>query len=916
MLIGRDAELQALRAVIDRARAGSGGAIVVHGEAGVGKSALLDAVQGTSDDMRVLRTSGIESESPLAFAALHRLLIPLLDRLDRLPPPQAQAVAAVLGYRSGPSGDDRFLVFLAALGLLSDAAEESPVLCLVDDAHWLDEASRAALLFIARRIEVSSIAVVFAARDGDTRRFEATDLADLPLGGLGADAADLLLRAEDLGRQLAPSVRQELVDRIGGNPLALVEIARALSAPEAHGVVPLPRELPMTRDLERVFTGQVERLSEDAAAFLLLAALDDTGEPGVLRQAAASFRVDADAAMVAAERAGLITITPDGVAYRHPLMRSAVVAAATVSERRRAHLALADTLDVIADSDRAVWHRAAAADAPDETIASRLDEIAGRSRRIGGHEAWGAAAVRAAELSPTADARAARLASAAAAAWAVGDPGRARSLAERVIATSDAPGVIAEAGRLLAFIEMNFGSPRSAHRLLVDGSRTAMEAGDFATARRLGMVACAVATFGEGSGAEVDVATLAVVASGADPADACLSALLTGMDHVAHDRWRPGVADLRRALELGESITLSTDLVTNLGIAAVHLGDDRAALRWHDRQLDEARESAMVLQVIHALTRRGFAQLSAGEWGELRGAMAEVVDLARAIGQPNQEPLALAEELVLDAFMTEGAIDDRANEIETRLRQHPTGVVDRSTLDLIAWASGVRAARSAPEVAMAHLTSIALPPFRRAAAVDLLEVAARLERTDILEATVRDLEEFAAATGEAWARGDAAYGRALLSQPDRREPSFVEALGHHAEGTRPLDRARTELAYGEFLRRSRRRVDAREHLRAAIAAFDRLGAVAWSERAADELRASGETARRRTGDDEPSGLAALTPQELQVARLVKSGLSNREVAARLFVSPRTVEFHLRNVFVKLGISSRGALAATDLAPVG
>lgn len=935
MLYGRDGERQALHAVVERARSGSGGAIVVHGDAGVGKSSLLDAVGADATGMRVLRTKGVESESPLAFAALHRLLLPLLDRLDRLPPPQAQAIASVLGRHEGPSGDDRFLVFLGALGLIADAAEESPVLCLVDDAHWLDEASQAALLFVARRVELTPAAIVFGARDGGERRFEASDLPDLALHGIDAEAADALLTSPGTAQELDSEVRAELVRRVGGNPLALIEIARALTPAEAAGTAPLPRDLPLTERLERIFLAQIDRLGEEAARFLLLAAVDDTGDVAVLRRASAALAIDADAATMTAERAHVLAVGVDGVTFRHPLMRSAVLGAATTIDRRRAHAALAEALEAFADADRAVWHRAAAVHGPDEAIAVRLAEAAARARRVGGHEAASAASERAADLSGTAEARAARLADAAASAWSAGDSARTRDLADRVRATADDPARIVEVDRLRAFVEMNFGSPQRSRAIMLAASRVARDAGDPATARRLAMVAAAVGTFIPGPagtadgahggspsspGGPDDAAGLALPSVDAErvDADACVAALLAGMHHVSQDAWLAAVAEFRQAMDLAERLDVP-DLVTNIGIAAVHLGDDAAALRWHDRQLDEARDAASPLGTIHALTRRGWAQIATGQWGELEVAAAEVLDLARVLDHPNQRPLPLAQLLVVDAHRGAADVLERADAIEAELRRHPAGLVDGSVLDLLSWSRGVAAVRDLPEVAIEHLRSISIGPMQRLAVVDRLDAANRAGRLDLVEEVVGGLDGFATATGNGWALGAVAYGRALLAtRTDEREASFVEALDRHAGSTtdggvgRPLDAARVALAYGEFLRRERRRVDAREHLRSAIATFDRLGAAPWSARAAEELRASGETVRRRSGGDAASARPVLTAQELQVARLVKSGLSNREVAARLFVSPRTVEFHLRNVFEKLGISSRGGLATADL----
>ncbi|WP_344051251.1 ATP-binding protein, partial [Streptomyces thermoalcalitolerans] len=366
MLAGRDTERAAIADLLDAARGGNGGALVVRGVAGAGKSTLLADAVATASDMRVLRTCGVESESPLAFAALQRLLWPLRAGLDRLPAPQRAALRAALGEAEGAG--DRFLAFLGTLSLLADAAEEFPVLAVVDDAHWLDDASAAALLFVARRLQAERVALVFAARDGDARRFDADDLPDVVLGGVTGEAADTLLSAH-AGGTVDPAVRDELVAGTGGTLLALAELAGVLTAEQLAGRAPLPAPLPLTGGVERAFLDRCRRLPEPAQRFLLVAATDDTGRLTVVRDAAARLDAGADA-LDAVERAGLLRVDGDTVDVHHPLVRSAVYRAATSAQRRAAHRALADVPDL--DPDRRAWHLAAATDRPDETVVAEL----------------------------------------------------------------------------------------------------------------------------------------------------------------------------------------------------------------------------------------------------------------------------------------------------------------------------------------------------------------------------------------------------------------------------------------------------------------------------------------------------------------------------------------------------------------
>jgi hypothetical protein len=402
VLHGRDAERATLAALIDEAAAGRGGALVLHGPPGVGKSALLADAVAHAARMRVLRTQGVESELPLAFAALHRLLRPLRGLVDRLPARQARALRAAFGEEDDP-GADRFVIFLAVLGLLAEAAEEAPVLAVIDDAQWLDDASAAALTFAARRVGPEPVGLLFAARDGDVRTFDHADLPTLALAGLTRDGALALLteRAEGL---VAAAVAEQLLARTEGNPLALVELPGALSSAQLAGDRPLPDRLPVTDGVRRVFLDRAQRLSPEAQTLLLVVAADDTGDPAAVRSAAALLGVGRDA-FDAAEASGLLRVDEGRLELRHPLVRSAVYTAAASRARADAHRALADT----PDPDRRAWHLAAATDTPDEQLAAALDAVAERARGRGGQEAAAAALERAAELTPPGDDRRARL---------------------------------------------------------------------------------------------------------------------------------------------------------------------------------------------------------------------------------------------------------------------------------------------------------------------------------------------------------------------------------------------------------------------------------------------------------------------------------------------------------------------------
>ncbi|WP_337060628.1 helix-turn-helix transcriptional regulator [Kineococcus sp. G2] len=901
MLAGRDAERAAIAALLDAARSGTGGALVVRGVAGSGKSALLaDALAG-AEDLRVLRTCGVESESPLAFAALQRLLWPLRGRLDALPTPQRGALRAALGEAAG-SGD-RFLAFLGTLSLLADAAEDTPLVAVVDDAHWLDDASAAALLFAARRLQAERVALVFAARDADARRFDPGDLPTVVLGGVSGQDADALLRART-GGDIDPAVRDQLVAGTGGNPLALGELAGVLTAEQLAGREPLPNPLPLTGGVERAFLNRARRLDESAQRFLLVAAADDTARLPVVLDAAEELGAR-DEALDAVERAGLMRVDGDVVALYHPLVRSAVYRAATSAQRRAAHRALADVLSE--DPDRRAWHLAAAADRPDQTVVDALDAVAERAASRGGHEAAAAAWARAAELTGGGEARGRRLYLAASSSWLGAHPSRAAALASAAAADVTEPSLRARLLTLRGQIEWNTRSIDDGYDYVVQAAQAAACV-DEALAQQLAMLAASLASFGARSPREFDPAALVPAPAPDAPARVrAAAALLQGFRAAGCEDWATAAGCFRNAFALTDDEPVDDHVLQpNLGVAAMLIDDDERGVRLHQQQLTAARSAGALSMVEHALTRGAQFQIATGAWSQAAGAATEALTLSAGTGHAGLTALPTAQLAVLAALRGDDAAERHIAEVAAIRDAHPVGLTDFIVVDLVQWARGLRAQQ--PASALHHLEQISSPGLRRTAALDRLEAALRTGREDLARRWLDELEVFATGTRAPAAVAVVEHGRALLSDSGGAEEHFHRALAAHAASLRTPDRARTELAFGEHLRRARRRVDAREHLRTALALFEDLGAVAWAERAAQELRASGETARRR----DVSTATDLTAQERQVAGLVRQGLSNRDVAARLFVSPRTVDFHLRNVFSKLGVSSRAELTALPL----
>jgi DNA-binding CsgD family transcriptional regulator len=907
VVVGRERELTVLAELVEAARHGSAGSVVVRGEPGIGKTAVLDELARVTAEATVLRTQGLEVEAPLAYAALHRLLRPLTRLRSHLPPPQARALRVAFGEEDGPSVEP-FLVGVATLTLLTAAAEEELVLCAVDDAHWLDPATADALLFCARRIGADRIVLVFAIRDDAVGRFAADGLAEMRLTGLSPDAARTLLDLH-VGAARAEEVTERLVAETQGNPLALLELPTELSVDQLHGVSPLPAQLHLTARMERVFLDRSRRLPAPVQSLLLLAASDDTGEHAVLKAAATALGLT-EPTWDAAAKSGLLAVDASGasVTMRHPLVRSAIYQAAAIGDRQRTHRALADAFAAAGDADRAAWQRAAAADGPDQDVAAGLELAGARAQRRGAHASARAAFERAAALCADPAGRAGLIFAAARSAWACGQVGPAQALLTTADETAHDPALVADIARLRGHIEVNLGSATLAHRIFVE-TATSVRHSDPQRALEMGVLAATLRTFGADSGSRLPDADTVAAAAGDSARTRCLRQMMLAMTLTAEGNWSGAVDALDQACAIGEEVD-DREVLWNLGNAALQLGDDAAQLHFYTLALSRARDAGAATAIVYVLQRLCFSHFLAGDLAAVRSDAEEALALGSGLGQPAMTAPPTAWLTLLAAIRGSDAYDELLQRLEQSVASRSLGILTDPVHDLTRWAKGIRAASTGDSsAALYHLSRFRLPALSLMAAVDRFDAAVRADEPDRVSGWADELAPFAAATGRSWALATVAYGRAVTAEAPQADAFFQEALAQHSRAARPLDEARIQLAYGEWLRRAQRRVDARRHLRHALETFQDARAEALADRAAQELRASGESARKR----DPSTLVKLTPMELKIAQLVSSGLSNKDVAAQIWVSPRTVAFHLRNVFAKAGVTSRGALAQLDLA---
>ena len=898
-LRGREQECAALDRLLDGTRSGRSDVLVLHGEAGVGKTALLDYAIRSGSDMSVLRAAGVESEMELAFAALHQLCGPLLDRLPGLPAAQSRALAITFGLSEGPV-PDRFLVALGVLGLLSDVAAERPVLCGIDDAQWLDRASAQALTFVAHRLLAESVGMLFVAREAGN---EFVDLPSLLIAGLRDPDARSLLASVIPGR-LDERVVDRLVAEAGGNPLALLELPSRLTAQLAGGFG-LPGALSLEGRIEESYLKRLEALPRDTQQLLLVAAADPTGDPALLRRAAERLGID-DPTLESAESAGLVQIGAT-VRFRHPLARSAIYRAASASDRRMAHLALATATDPERDPDRRAWHRAKGVPAADEDLATELEQCAGRARRRGGLAAVAAFLEQAAARTTDPARRSQRALAAAEAKHNAGDQDAALGLLRAAEAGQlDTLGCV-RVDLLRARVAFAVKRGRDAPALLLNAARR-LEALDVTLARQTYLDALSAATLIGPLSREVGVLEVARAALAAPwPPGPPLAGdlLLDGLSRSLTEGPAAGAPTLKRALEAfrGENLSDEEGLRWSwlASHAALDLWDDEAWEALAIRHVQLVRDTgALALLPITLNTRIG-VHLAAGEFAAARSLIDEVRTVCEATGIP----LVPYVELTLAAF--EGREAD-ASALAREATREATATGEGIGLTISNWAIALLYnglgryddAFAAAELASEHPQELR---FATRALVELIEAAARSGRHSVAAEALKRLSETTRASDTDLAVGTEARSRAMLSDGAAADDLYRKAIDRFRRTRVSTARARAHLIYGEWLRRERRRREARDQLRTAYQMLSAMGLEAFAQRAERELLATGERVRKRVVETRDE----LTAQEAQIARLAREGLSNAEIGERLFLSPQTAGYHLRKVFGKLGITSRHQL---------
>jgi DNA-binding CsgD family transcriptional regulator len=900
-LVGRASERSVLDRFLDAVRGGQSRALVLLGEPGIGKTALLEHLTGRAPDCRVVSVSGVQSEMELAFAALHQLCAPLLDRLEAVPAPQALALRTTFGLSAGPV-PDRLLVGLAVLSLLAESAAERPLLCVVDDEQWLDRASAQAMAFAARRLGAESVGLIFAAR---TRSAELTGLPELAVAALSQEDAVTLLDSV-LTIKVDRRVRDQMVTETQGNPLALVELPRELTAAELAGGFGLPGAVAIPGRAEEMYRRRSQALPGPSRRLLLLAAADPTGDPVLLWRAAGELGIGATAARPAVA-AGLVEFGAR-VRFRHPLTRSAAYQAASAEERQEIHAALAAATDPALDPDRRAWHRAQSAAASDEGIAAELERSADRAQARGGLAAAGAFLERAAILTPDPAQRTRRALAAAQAKIQAGEFNRAQDLL--ALAEGGRPGRAEQARVRLARAQLAFAASRDRNvpALLLEAAR-ALEPVDASLARMTYLDAIRAATYVgrfAAPGADLPAVARAVQAASAVPGAPGEAGRL--LDDFAASFPRAGLAvpdflgALRRIWDPGPSLDWELRGLSVTSFAASGVWDHEHWNTLTGQYVQLCRQHGALTELRLALTARSLALLVAGELTAVDSVIEELQAALNATGSSLVPYGALA----LAAFRGQ---EDEASALEQAMVSDATARGEGLAVTAAKWASAVlynglcRYGKALAAAQRATEDPNEDYGLRNWALAELVEAGVRAGVRPAAVDACRQLTEVTRGSGTDWALGVQARSRALLADGEEAGDLYREAVTRLGRTQVRTETARAHLLYGEWLRRERRRGEARRQLREAHEMFDEMGMAGFAERAGRELWATGETTRKRSVESRHE----LTAQESQIAKLAREGLTNPEIGTRLYISARTVEYHLGKVFSKLGITARSQL---------
>ncbi len=910
MLFGREDEVRVVGQALAAARVGKSSRLVIRGEPGIGKSALLEQAMADAGPMRLLSAHGVEFEADVPFAGLHELLGPALPLVDKLPPVHAAALRSSLGLGERIEAD-RLIVGAAVLGLISSYAEDGPLLLTVDDAHWLDAASAEAIAFAARRLVADPVAILVAVREGHDSPFLTAGWPEIELRGLDRNAAAHLLE------QLATAPTSDSLDRLlratDGNPLALVELAR--SDPQPAGAPHL--DLPVVTSVERAYLRRADGLSGGARQVLVLMAASGVSDLGLVRRAAAALELGEKTVEEAEAAGSLVQVSGDHADFVHPLARAAVYHAASPAQRRAAHGALAGVMVGRDDLERRAWHLAAAATGWDTEAAAALAQAAQKARESTAYRSAAAALAESARLTEALDLRGDRFFKAAENAWLAGDAGRSVELlgAARRITTST--GALVDIDSLEGHIAMRRGAVIEGYRTLT-AAAAAIEPMDRLKALRI-LADAALATLWSGHPSQMLEAarkTMDLLEKDDPPEPAIFAHVAYGALAILAGRGSDGPQRLHESIPLfakASSDSVDPLLLMCTGIAGLFLREAEVGRELLDRALKQARERAPTAALPMILFMLGRDAFATDQWSLARAQYEECDRVSRETTQFTWLAGAVGGLAWLDAV--EGRADEcRAHAAEARRVSEQYGMGFFTAWSMIALGQ-LELGLGNPQAAVAHfiectdfLKELAIDDPDISPAPDIVDALVHLGRVPEAHAVSDEYSQRAEEKGLPFALARAARARALLADDRAFAPEFEAALRHHESTPDVFERARTRLYYGERLRRTRRRVDAREQLRTALKSFDHLGAAAWSERALAELEASGETARVR--DDRYR--QQLTPQELQVALILAEGSTTREAATKLYLSPKTVEYHLRHVYDKLEVRTRDDLRAALL----